>query len=75
VYKREQILFHIRLLLVAAAVLLVPPFAIAKTPAMVYSTTCNGSRKVIPVVPPLSPIEVTVPKFVYPAGLDELYGV
>jgi hypothetical protein len=34
------------------------------------------SRKVIPVVPPLSPIEVTVPKFeVYPAGLDELYGV
>jgi hypothetical protein len=33
-------------------------------------------KKVIPVVPPLSPIEVTVPKFeVYPAGLDELYGV
>jgi hypothetical protein len=34
------------------------------------------AEKVIPVVPPLSPIEVTVPKFeVYPAGLDELYGV
>jgi hypothetical protein len=32
------------------------------------------AEKVIPVVPPLSPIEVTVPKFeVYPAGLDELW--
>jgi hypothetical protein len=29
----------------------------------------------IPVVPPLSPIEVTVPKFEYIPGLDELYGV
>jgi hypothetical protein len=43
---------------------------------MVITPLPVRSRKVIPVVPPLSPIEVTVPKFeVYPAGLDELYGV
>jgi hypothetical protein len=40
---------------------------------MVTPLPVMEQRKVIPVVPPLSP---TVPKFeVYPAGLDELYGV
>jgi hypothetical protein len=33
------------------------------------------AEKVIPVVPPLSPIELLSLNLKYPAGLDELYGV